>query len=79
VILPLEVSPEQMSETLQNGSPMLINAAGRMLGLGDAEQSALAAGGIPKTALVVLGLVGGVLAGLYVGKRWPSITRRVFG
>lgn len=73
------IPPEEIIDTLQNGSPMLLNAAGRMLGLGEGEQQALAAGAFPRSALVGLGLLGGMLLGLYVGKRWPSVTRKVFG
>jgi hypothetical protein len=72
------IPPEEIIDTLQNGSPMLLNAAGRMLGLGEGEQQALAAGAFPKVALVGLGIVGGVLLGLYVGMRWPGIARKVF-
>ena len=76
---PIQMTPEQMTDTLQNGSPMLIGAAGRLFGLGADEQQALAVNGIPRVALGVVCVIGGVFVGMYVAKKWPGVARKVVG
>lgn len=77
--IPVQLTPEQVSDLLQHGSPMLLSGFGRLFGLAGPEQEALKSGAFPTTALYGLTLVGGVLLGLYVGKKWPAVTRKVFG
>lgn len=78
-VSPVQLSPEQVANLLQHGSPMLLNGFGRLFGLAAGEQDAIKNGAFPRAALYALTLVGGVALGLYVGKKWPSITRKVFG
>jgi len=56
----------------QNGSPLLLSAVGRVLGLGQDEQRALADGKIPGWLWLTVGLVGGTLVGIQIYKRWPE-------
>jgi hypothetical protein len=65
-------------EVAQHGSPFLLNAVGRMLGLGQAEQQALARGEFPRWAVLTIGIGLGALVGVYAHRRWPEVGK-VFG
>jgi hypothetical protein len=62
---------EQLADVALNGSPALVSAAGRLIGLGQAERSALAQGKIPAWFWMSLCIVGGVAIGVRVQKAWP--------
>jgi hypothetical protein len=68
-----------MASLVQQASPLLLARLPRLVGLGAGEQAAVVSGGIPKTALFGLAVIGGALLGLYVGKRWPVLARKVYG
>jgi hypothetical protein len=55
-----------------NGSPALVAAAGRLIGFGQTERTALAQGKIPPWFWMTLCIVGGVAVGVRVQKAWPS-------
>jgi hypothetical protein len=59
----------------REGSPVLLQALGRLYGLGPAERAALGqngSGGVPAWAWVAIGLAAGFVAGARVQKRWPD-------
>jgi hypothetical protein len=62
----------ELLQAAQGGSPLLLNVAGRALGLGQAEQAALAQGNIPGWFWAVAGVSLGVVVGVQVYKRWPD-------
>lgn len=63
----------QAAELAKNGSPMLLQAVGRIFGLGEAERRALGqdGGGVPWWFWTVCGLGAGFVAGVRVYRRWP--------
>jgi len=56
----------------QNGSPMLMKLAGRAIGLGDADQQALAAGKVPWWAISIGALAVGFVIGVRVESSAPA-------
>ena len=71
----LPVTPQmidQLTDAAVNGSPTLVTAAGRLVGFGQDERTALAAGKIPSWFWVSVVLVGGVVIGIRVQKAWPT-------
>ena len=56
----------------QHGSPMLLSALGRMIGLGEEERRALGAGTVPWWFWVTAGAALGLFAGIQVMSRWPD-------
>lgn len=61
------------------GSPDLLQATGRLFGLGEAEQTALFRGGIPRWAILGLGIAAGVFVGVYAHRRWPEYAGKIVG
>jgi hypothetical protein len=62
----------QLEQISREGSPAALHAFGRLYGLGEAEQQQLWQVGIPKWAVLVGGVLLGMVAGAYVQKRWPT-------
>lgn len=65
MIDPRHIDYAAAAHAAREGSPLLVEVAGRFLGFGAAERTALAEGGIPGW----LWLVGGLSVGLVVGAR----------
>jgi hypothetical protein len=69
----------QMLSAAQNGSPALLRVAGRAMGLGEAERTALANGKIPGWFWALGGVAIGVFAGVrlhrMVGDKLPEWLR----
>lgn len=63
---------EHATRIAQNGSPMLLQAVGRVFGLGQTERSALGVGGIPTWFWATIALGIGFVGGVQVYKRWPT-------
>jgi hypothetical protein len=63
---------DQIADAAVNGSPVLVSAAGRLVGLGQTEREALVEGRIPKWLWMGAFLVGGFVIGVRVQKAWPS-------
>jgi len=61
-----------IAKAATEGSPMLLNFAGRALGLGQVEQAALAKGSIPGWFWATAGIAVGVVVGVQIYKRWPE-------
>ncbi len=61
----------QVAHAAEHGSPAVLAAAGRFLGLGQAERAALANGRVPGWLLVTLGVGAGVVLGVRAYKKWP--------
>lgn len=70
-ILPM-VANGDAAKIAQNGAPMLVQAAGRLVGLGDEERNALVNGKIPWWVWTVGGLTLGFVVGVQVYKRYPE-------
>lgn len=66
------VPMHQIVDMAQNGSPALLSAAGRMLGLGQAETSALTKGKIPAWFWITMGVGAGIFAGVRAYRMWPE-------
>lgn len=69
------LSYSELASIAQNGSPLLVNAVGRVFGIGPAERRALGragAGGVPSWAWAGLAFVAGAVVGVRVYKRWPE-------
>jgi len=62
----------EMLTVAKDGSPLLLEVAGRALGLGQAERAALGQGALPWWFWGTLGITVGVVAGIQVHKRWPD-------
>lgn len=69
---PVSFSPNDLQQLSQMGSPALLKAVGRAFGLGDAEQQALKNGNLPAWFWVTIGVLGGVVVGIQVQKRFPN-------
>jgi hypothetical protein len=54
------------------GSPFVLNAVGRMFGLGQEETKYLLKDGIPTWTWVVIALGAGFFAGVRTEKNWPD-------
>lgn len=68
-----------IQETVSQGSPGLVRTFGRAFGLGQAEQTALAAGAVPWWLWVTFGVGVGVIAGVQLQKRAPKYASYVGG
>ncbi|MDD1678142.1 MAG: hypothetical protein LUO93_03025 [Methanomicrobiales archaeon] len=68
----LPISVSDLQGVAKHGSPMLLNAFGRALGLGANEQAALGGGKLPWWLWASVALAGGVVVGIQVHKRWPE-------
>ena len=75
----ISLSAAEVQKLASSGSPALLNVVGRAFGLGPAEQTALTNGNIPGWFWVTAGLLGGVVIGIQVRKRWPEKIPGFFG
>jgi len=71
----VQITPEHLEQFALTGSPLLLNSLGRVFGLGQEEQRAIAQGGFPTWALVALAAGAGFLLGAYVHDRYPFVTK----
>lgn len=69
----------QIMGATKDGSPFLLEAVGRLCGLGDAERNALARAGIPSVVWGVGGVAAGVVLGAYLYRRYPRHMSKVVG
>jgi hypothetical protein len=70
---------QQIMGATKDGSPFLLEAVGRLCGLGDAERNALARAGIPSVVWGVAGVAGGVFLGAYLYRKYPQQMRKLVG
>jgi len=73
-ILPMLASSAQGADVAKlatAGSPGLLRAAGRLLGLGEVQQDQLTQGRIPWWIIAVGGVALGVAAGVKLQQRYP--------
>jgi hypothetical protein len=61
-----------VARAASDGSPAVVKAAGRLLGLGAEERDALARDGVPGWAWAVIGVGAGIVAGVRIYRRWPN-------
>jgi len=69
------LSYDDLHRIAKDGSPLLLQALGRVYGLGPQERAALGqsgSGGLPNWTWAVLGIAVGVVVGARVQKKWPS-------
>ena len=59
------------------GSPFILNAVGRVFGLGQEESSALFKDGLPTWTWVMIGLGAGFVVGVRVYKAYPKQIPRI--
>lgn len=71
--LPIDLESIDYAKALtvaREGSPLLLGAVGRIVGLGEAEQRAITAGKIPWWTIAGLGLAVGFFAGARVERKY---------
>lgn len=69
------ISYGDIERIARDGSPLLLQAVGRVFGLGPQERAALGhngMGGLPTWTWVTLVLAAGVVIGVRVDRRWPG-------
>lgn len=74
MIDPTKIPYGQVAQMAKNGSPFLLEALGRLYGIGPAERRALGqdGAGVPSWALIALSLGAGVIIGARVQKSYPQ-------
>ncbi len=70
--LPISLSVSDVQKIASSGSPAILDMAGRAVGLGDAERTALSAGNVPAWFWITTGLLVGVVVGVRVHRNWPK-------
>lgn len=70
---------EQLASLVQNGSPLLVQALGRIFGLGQNERGELARNGLPTWAWATLAGAAGLATGVAVYRMWPEQVDKVLG
>lgn len=75
----MDLPVEQITDMAQNGSPVLLQAVGRVFGLGQAERTALVQNGLPRWSLYLVTAALGVAAGIYIHRNWPRQVDRMMG
>lgn len=63
----------------KNGSPLLLEAVGRLCGLGAAERNALARTGVPGVVWGVGGVAAGVVLGAFLYRKYPQYMSKLVG
>lgn len=73
MIDPTRIDYAKVAQVAQEGSPMLLQAIGRLYGLGPAERAAFGqnGGGVPTWAWVTIAAGVGFVIGSRVQKAWP--------
>jgi hypothetical protein len=69
------ISLDEVRAIARDGAPMLLQALGRVYGLGPTERRALSGsegGGIPSWTWVLFGVAAGVVVGARVQRAWPD-------
>ena len=69
------ISYGDIERIARDGSPLLLQAVGRVFGLGPQERAALGrngVGGLPTWTWVVVALAAGVVVGVRVDRHWPG-------
>jgi hypothetical protein len=74
MIDPTRIDYGQVAKVARDGSPLLLQALGRLYGIGPRERSAFGStgGGVPTWAWVVLAAGAGVVVGTRLQKRYPQ-------
>ncbi len=62
----------ELAKAATQGSPLLLNAVGRLYGLGAEERASLFGDGIPTWTWVTAGLLAGFVVGVRVYKAYPG-------
>lgn len=73
MIDPTRIDYGKVAQVAQEGSPLLLQALGRLYGLGPSERAAFGQNGtgVPTWAWATIALVAGFVVGARVQKRWP--------
>lgn len=75
----VQIPYADLAHGARHGSPLLVSAVGRALGLGAAEQAELAQNGIPRWALFVVAAGCGLFLGAWAHRRWPKQVSKITG
>lgn len=75
----MQIPHAVMMEAARNGSPALLSSLGRLFGFGSDEQKALMRGDFPVWTFALVGVVGGVAAGIYLQRKFPQQVSKVLG
>ena len=69
-----QISAQDVQFVAQHGAPLLLQALGRLYGLGPMERAALGGDslGVPAWTRGLLGVAVGFVGGARVQKRWPQ-------
>lgn len=69
----VQLTPEQLAALAQHGSPILLQAVGRALGLGAEERAAIAGGvKLPVWFWIAVAGAAGIVIGVRVQRQWPE-------
>lgn len=81
MIDPTRIPYGQVARVAKDGSPLLLQALGRLYGIGPAERQALGADGtgVPTWAVAILALGVGVVVGARVQKQYPQYVPNMIG
>lgn len=63
----------------ESGSPALVSSFGRLLGLGQDEQAALARGQVRGWTIFALGVIAGAATAVAVSRRAPKFFQKLSG
>lgn len=74
-----QVTPEHIQEIVGNGSPVLLRAMGRVLGLGEPERAALSRGAVPWWCWAVGGVAIGFVVASRVERAYPGAIPTIVG
>jgi hypothetical protein len=74
MIDPTNINYARVAQVAQDGSPLLLQAIGRLYGVGPSERRAFGAdgNGVPTWTWAVLALGAGVVIGARVQRHWPG-------
>jgi hypothetical protein len=70
--LPQNIDYAKVISLARDGSPLLLGAVGRVVGLGQAEQRAITSGRVPWWTIAGLGLALGFIAGARVERKFKG-------
>lgn len=63
---------EQAASAAHSGSPVVVEAVGRIFGLSGADRDQLVSTGVPPWAFFALGITAGIVAGVRLQRKWPE-------
>jgi len=74
------LSYDDLHRIAKDGSPLMLQALGRVYGFGPQERAALGqpgSGGLPGWSWAVIGVAAGFVIGARIQKKWPSALPKI--